>query len=206
MAHKQTKVFVSYSRHDEALVKPLAGLLGVASDDAVFLDVSELKPGDLWEEKIIGAVKEASVFVLCWCCESEKSTFVAKEITTALSEGKKRLVPVLFCSTKLPDSLANRQWIDLRGRIVHVCNHINTQLTSEVVPSAPAPSAPAPTPATAAPAQGSGPKHVPRDASNKPLYRIRDFFHGQGQRRSKPEDPQDIIANRAWSYFEGLGR
>jgi TIR domain len=118
---KKTKVFVSYSRHDEALVRPLAGLLGVAADDAVFLDVTSLKPGDLWDDKIMGAVKEASVFVLCWCCESDKSTFIAKEISAALAEGEKKLVPVLFCSTPLPPGMADRQWIDLRGKVVHDC-------------------------------------------------------------------------------------
>jgi hypothetical protein len=111
---KKCKVFVSYSRHDEALVKPLAGLLGVAADDAVFLDVASLKPGDPWEEEIMEAIKEASVFILCWCCESEKSSPVAKEITAALAGDKKRIVPVLFCSAKLPVFLRYIQWIDLR--------------------------------------------------------------------------------------------
>ena len=112
---------MSYSRHDEALVRPLAGLLGVAADDAVFLDVTSLKPGDLWDDQIMSAVKEASVFVLCWCCESDKSTFIAKEISAALAEGEKKLVPVLFCSTPLPPGMADRQWIDLRGKVVHDC-------------------------------------------------------------------------------------
>ena len=67
---RKTKVFVSYSRHDEELVKPLAGLLGAAANDAVFFDVTSLKPGDVWEDKIFVAVKEAPVFVVCWCCES----------------------------------------------------------------------------------------------------------------------------------------
>ncbi len=172
MAHRKTKVFVSYSRHDESLVKPLAGLLGVASDDAVFLDVSSLKPGDLWEEKIIGAVKEASVFVLCWCCQSQESTFVAKEIDAALAAGKKRLVPVLFCSTKLPDNMADRQWIDLRGRIVHVCNHPADPAAPSVSPPT-APTAPASAPSPPAQAASTPPKHVPRDASGRKLYRVR---------------------------------
>jgi hypothetical protein len=141
---KKTKVFVSYSRHDEALVKPLAGLLGVAADDAVFLDVASLKPGDLWDEKIIGAVKEASVFVLCWCCQCEHSTFIAKEISAALLEKKKKLVPVLFCSTPLPPAMADRQWIDLRGQIVHDCLSPHTQE-----------------------------KRVPRDPSDKWIARVR---------------------------------
>ncbi|MGC2637963.1 MAG: toll/interleukin-1 receptor domain-containing protein [Acidobacteriaceae bacterium] len=120
---------MSYSRHDEALVKPLAGLLGVAADDAVFLDVTSLRPGDRWDDKIIGAVKDSSVFVLCWCCEGKNSEFIAKEISAALLEGGRKLVPVLFCSTPLPASMAERQWIDLRGKVVHDCPipHLSNQ-------------------------------------------------------------------------------
>jgi DNA-directed RNA polymerase subunit RPC12/RpoP len=105
------------------VVKPLAALLGVASEDTVFLDVEQLKPGDLWEEKLTDAVSNSSVFVLCWCCESKKSQFVAKEISIALADKNRKLVPVLFCSTTLPPNLSDRQWIDLRGRIVHSCDH-----------------------------------------------------------------------------------
>jgi hypothetical protein len=123
MARKRRcKVFVSYSRHDEALVKPLAGLLGVAADDAVFLDIDSIRPGDLWKSEIEEAVRACSVFVLCWCCESSRSGFVKHEIDIALEDGEKRLVPVLFCPTPLPSSLAARQWINLQGRIVHICD------------------------------------------------------------------------------------
>jgi hypothetical protein len=75
---KRYKVFVSYSRHDEALVQPLAGLLGVAADEAVFLDIASIAPGDLWEKKILVAVKECSVFILCWCCEGANSDFICE--------------------------------------------------------------------------------------------------------------------------------
>jgi hypothetical protein len=120
---KVTRVFVSYSRHDESLVKPLAAILGVPGNDAVFMDVEQLKPGDLWSKEIIGAVRASSVFVICWCCQSKGSEYVTKEISAALTDKNKKLVPVLFCSTKLPSSLSKRQWIDLRGKVVHKCNH-----------------------------------------------------------------------------------
>ena len=122
---KKPKVFVSYSRHDEALVRPLAGLLGVASSGVVFMDVASLQPGDHWEKEILEAVQQASVFVLCWCCECEKSDFVAREIGTALSDPAKKLVPVLLCSTALPAKLSQWQWLDLRGQIVHRCDHVH---------------------------------------------------------------------------------
>jgi hypothetical protein len=158
---------VSYSRHDEALVKPLAGLLGVAADDAVFLDVASLKPGDLWNEKIIAAVKEASVFVLCWCCECEHSTFVAKEISTALAEGGKRLVPVLFCSTPLPPGMADRQWIDLRGKIVHDCSGIHATET----------------------------KRSPRDPRDKMLHRWRPKRSGEPEEYSDEQETRSWVAD-----------
>ena len=103
-------------------MKPLAGLLGVAADDAVFLDVNSLKPGDRWEDKILSAVKQSSVFILCWCCDGEKSTFISKEISTALADEQKRLVPVRLCPADLPTTVADRQWIDLRGRVLHQCS------------------------------------------------------------------------------------
>jgi hypothetical protein len=118
---KKCKVFVSYSRHDEGLVKPLASRLGLTAKEAVFLDVEQLKPGDQWEAKITAAIKE-SLVVLCWCCKSKNSEFVAREIRMALRDERKRLVPVLFCSTDLPPDLSSRQWIDLRGKIIHVCD------------------------------------------------------------------------------------
>jgi hypothetical protein len=119
---KKCRVFVSYSRHDEELVKPLAGLLGAAANDAVFFDVSSLKPGVQWKEEIDEALRDASVFILCWCCEGQKSAFIAHEIKLALEDGSKRLVPVMLCPTPLPSALADRQWIDLQGRIVHACS------------------------------------------------------------------------------------
>ena len=70
----------------KGLVKPLAGLLGVVAEDAVFLDVERLKPGQLWEKEITEAVERSSVFVVCWCCETERSRFVMQEIALALRD------------------------------------------------------------------------------------------------------------------------
>jgi TIR domain len=121
---QRTKVFVSYSRHDEAFVRPLAGLLGVAANDAVFLDVASIKPGDNWKDEIDGALRESSVFIICWCCQAEKSQFIAHEIALAVEGKDKRLVPVLFCDTPLPTTLSAYQWVDLRGQITHSCQHV----------------------------------------------------------------------------------
>ncbi len=114
--------FVSYSRHDEPLVRPLADIIISISGDSLFIDVEQLRPGDLWEKKIIAAIRQSSVFILCWCCECRKSAFVAKEIALALEDKDKKIVPVLLCYSLLPEKLAERQWVDLRDRVVHECD------------------------------------------------------------------------------------
>src|SRR5215472_2450031 len=94
---KRYDIFVSYSRHDEGLVKPLSAVMGIHSE--VFLDVQELKAGDLWESEIVSAIQGALVFVLCWCCRSIESEFISKEVSVALERHprnrEKRIVPVL---------------------------------------------------------------------------------------------------------------
>ena len=202
---KKPKVFVSYSRHDEALVKPLAGLLGVTVEDAVFLDVNELKPGDVWEEKIVAAVRESTVFVICWCCQSQKSEFVAREISLALEDGKKKLVPVLFCQTKLPADLATRQWIDLRGRILHTCDHVEVPVPPSIFPASPV-SAPPPVRIDAPSPRAGGESNDFTKAEERRRERpeeLRDSFEEdsgamvQGERKEMREEP--LRAKRMWS-------
>ena len=109
-------------------MKPLAALLGAAARDAVFLDVNSIKPGDLWKQEIDSALQDAAVFILCWCCQSQASDFVGYEIRMAIENRAKRVVPVRLCSSPLPNLLSDRQWIDLRGRIVHDCrDHIHME-------------------------------------------------------------------------------
>ena len=102
-------------------MKPLAVLLGATARDAVFLDVNSIRPGDFWKQEIDSALQDAAVFILCWCCESQASDFVGYEIRMAVENRAKRVVPVRLCSSPLPNLLSDRQWIDLRGRIVHNC-------------------------------------------------------------------------------------
>ena len=113
---------MSYSRHDEDLVKPLARILG-AGGDSVFVDVDNVRPGDLWREEIEAAVLGCAVFILCWCCEGNRSEFVAREIILALQNPKTRFVPVLLCNIPLPESLREHQWVNFAGTFKHSCSH-----------------------------------------------------------------------------------
>jgi TIR domain len=117
-------------------VQPLAALVETTADEMVFLDVNSIKPGQDWRSSITNAINECSVFIVCWCCVCNESDFIAFEIRTALQDTNKKLVPVLFCDFPLPKPLSNRQWIDLRGRIAHVCQrHDGPQISGGIARS-----------------------------------------------------------------------
>jgi hypothetical protein len=210
VAKKKCKVFVSYSRHDEALVRPLAGLLGVAANEAVFLDVTSLKPGELWEKKILEALREASVFILCWCCESRKSKNVTKEIAAALAEGNKKLVPVLFCAAPLPEELAKRQWTDLRGKVVHKCPVEHEKIEAGSIPPPPSP--------MAAPRRGTyhdSPEHPEAEqrviiATDHNIFiddEVVSILAARTRITGVAYDYEaESVAQRAKKYFEGLAK
>jgi hypothetical protein len=90
---KPVKIFISYSRHDEELVRPLAGFLGLAAEGGVFLDLDSIRPGDDWRAAIERGIEGASVIVFCWCCAASMSEYIAYEIGVAMRYKEKPLVP-----------------------------------------------------------------------------------------------------------------
>lgn len=117
--------FVSYSHKDEPVVKPLVEMLSL-NDRKVFWD-GQLKPGELWDDVIQSSVKDASVFVLFWCCDTHASEYVAKEVALALRL-KKKIVPVKLCHAAMPAPLNAWQWISLQGRVQHACASVDHAL------------------------------------------------------------------------------
>ena len=109
---KDHLLFVSYARHDEAIVKPLAALLRVANPE-VFRDEESLHPGDVWRKVIQDAIERSTEFILFWCSHSAISSEVKREYELALHL-KKRVVPVLLDGSDLKGSLRERQVIDMR--------------------------------------------------------------------------------------------
>lgn len=105
-------VFVSYSRHDAAVVTPIVKLLRLGDGRLVFLDVDSIAPGERWREQLEKALAGAAYVVVFWCAHSNASSEVAHEIEAALASGRK-LVPVLLDHTALPAGLADYEWIDM---------------------------------------------------------------------------------------------
>ncbi len=104
-------IFISYSRRDSHLVRPVANLLR-ATSDWVFVDQDSIRPGSDWREQIEKAIRSANLLVVFWCHHSAESEEVSREVEIGLSNGK-RLVPVLLDATPLPEHLGAYQAVDL---------------------------------------------------------------------------------------------
>lgn len=107
---KKAKLFVSYSRHDEALIKPLASLLRLAAAEPVFLDVDSLKPGrTVGKEnyrRFGGMNRRCGVLVLCGgkieiCCNRDRNSVARRSKivgarASSLGETSRREKAALF--------------------------------------------------------------------------------------------------------------
>jgi TIR domain len=105
-------IFISYSRTDVKIVRPLVQLLRL-TEDQIFRDSENIPPGSRWQAIIISAIEGCSLFLLFWCRHSANSVEVKKEYDKAL-ELNKSIVPLLLDDTHLPIALAEFQGIDLR--------------------------------------------------------------------------------------------
>lgn len=92
IAHKYSKVFISYSHQDESKVKFLhEGLeLGAVPH---FFDRKYLKAGDVFPQVIQDYINSADLFILCWSENASKSEYVKKERLQALKRAFPQVQP-----------------------------------------------------------------------------------------------------------------
>ena len=112
------EVFISYSHEDSDRIAPVIALVRAMKNDSVFQDSRNIKPGERWKPQLLEALRRAKTVIVFWCEHSAKSEYVKEEYEVALEE-EKDILPLLMDDTKLPDSLAEFQWIDLRGQRFH---------------------------------------------------------------------------------------
>lgn len=120
--------FVSYSRSDLTIVRPIAQLLRTAISgvpsvsgsqwELVFLDLDSLEPGSDWKKGIDDAIAKAERLFVFWCSHSAKSNQVKREYKLGLKLCK-ILIPVLFDDTPLSTSLSSINCIDFRELRLH---------------------------------------------------------------------------------------
>ena len=92
IAHKYSKVFISYSHQDESKVKFLHEGLELGSVPH-FFDRKYLKVGDVFPKVIQEYINSADLFILCWSENASKSEYVQKERLQALERAYPQVQP-----------------------------------------------------------------------------------------------------------------
>lgn len=105
------KIFVSYSRHDEAFARKIAVWLAKTLNMGVWIDVDDIQPGVKWSAAIQDGLDNCEVMVVILTPESMESINVEDEWQYFIDLGKP-VVPILLRTTSIPYQLRRIQWID----------------------------------------------------------------------------------------------
>jgi hypothetical protein len=110
----ESDIFISYA----ADTKPLAEQLTQALQKQGFhawADFKDLRPGQLWQDEVEGALEKARSFLIVVSPKSRASSWQEAEWRAVLakvwSDSSKRLIPVLVGGTAPPPFLRN--WVSL---------------------------------------------------------------------------------------------
>lgn len=87
------RLFVSYSRRDKRVIKPLVSRLGARFD--LWIDWEDIPAGADWEQEIERGIAQADVFLFFLTENSASSEWCNRELDKALALGK-RVIPILF--------------------------------------------------------------------------------------------------------------
>jgi hypothetical protein len=87
-------IFLSYSRIDLQFAQHLKSLLE-AQKLAVWMDKSDIPPGNSWRREIKDNIEKCSIFIVIVSSNSHQSFNVRKEISHALKR-ERRIVPILI--------------------------------------------------------------------------------------------------------------
>ena len=120
-------VFLSYAREDAEAARRIADALRAFGVE-VWFDMSELRGGDVWDQKIRRQIKECTLFMPVISSQSDQrgegyfrlEWKLAVERTHLLAEGMPFLVPVVVDDTgesaaSVPEQFLKSQWTRLPG-------------------------------------------------------------------------------------------
>lgn len=115
-----TRVFISYSRRDEAaVVRITAELVADPAAEAavdVLRDKEDILPAEAWSDRLVQLITQADAFALFLTPDAVASVEVGREIEQAVKLGK-RIVPVLVRDTppaQVPEAAAQLNYVFLR--------------------------------------------------------------------------------------------
>lgn len=108
-------VFISYSRQDREFVEKLTDALSAAGVET-WTDVSNIAPGQNWQEQIEQGLLGAEVLLYVSSSHTSTSQWMGHELH-AFTNGAGRVIPLIIDSAgeqALPNALRQFQWVDFR--------------------------------------------------------------------------------------------
>jgi predicted nucleotide-binding protein len=156
---KHQYLFVSYHHGDQDRVLPVVNAVRKelefrAVPIEVWMDVSNLQPGESWDSAISDALESSVGFLFFVSPRSLQSEWIRRELQIATTTADRLLIPViLHRQLDMPPELATWQYLDLSGRptdeqvmsaAVRVADAVETYLRSTPAPRTPVAKADAP--------------------------------------------------------------
>ena len=115
-----TRIFISYAREDETLVKSIVAFLKAAGFETWF-DKDNLLAGQDWRKVIEREIARARLLLVCVSSHSvDKTGFVQKEMRLALEQAELRppsqvyIIPVKLNNCSVPEGIVRWHVLDLR--------------------------------------------------------------------------------------------
>jgi hypothetical protein len=99
------KIFASYSHKDHDVVEEFARLARAFGDEYL-RDLTHLRAGEVWDERLLGLIDEADVFQLLWSSNSMRSPYVRREWEHALSLRRPNFIRPSYWEQPMPASIA----------------------------------------------------------------------------------------------------
>jgi len=100
-ARPYRRIFPSYSHRDEAIVRQVEAYARTMGDEYL-RDVTQLRAGELWDERLMEFIRTADVFQLFWSHNSMRSPWVRQEWEYALSLGRPHFVRPTYWEMPMP--------------------------------------------------------------------------------------------------------
>jgi serine/threonine protein kinase len=104
-ATRYRKIFASYSHKDHDVVEQFARLARAFGDEYL-RDLTHLRAGEVWDERLLGLIEEADVFQLLWSSNSMRSPYVRREWEHALSLRRRNFIRPTYWEQPMPVSPA----------------------------------------------------------------------------------------------------
>jgi hypothetical protein len=102
-ARPYRRIFPSYSHLDAPIVEQVEAYARTLGDEYL-RDVTHLRSGEVWSERLADFIRSADVFQLFWSRNSMASTWVRREWEYALSLGRPFFIRPTYWETPMPEA------------------------------------------------------------------------------------------------------